>query len=106
MARDRTRTAPLKHGPGLQFCHLPTRHSGQLTPIKTQPPFTKGERLCQDKVFTPPNAAGGDGHDAGQNGSGMIAQIATVTAIIATVGALFLYMGGTELIRDFCAHPD
>ena len=36
----------------------------------------------------------------------MIAQIATVTAIIATVGALFLYMGGTGPIRDFCAHPD
>ena len=40
------------------------------------------------------HAAGGDGHDAGQKGSGMIAQIAMVTAIIATVGAIFSYMGG------------
>ena len=32
------------------------------------------------------------GHDSG--GGGMIAQIAVVTAIIATVGALFSYMGG------------
>ena len=34
--------------------------------------------------------AGHDSHDGG----GMIAQIAVVTAIIATVGALFSYMGG------------
>ncbi|WP_309678469.1 DUF4337 domain-containing protein [Polaromonas sp.] len=35
------------------------------------------------------------GHDsAGHGGGGMIAQIAVVTAIIATVGALFSYMGG------------
>ncbi|MEO8023012.1 DUF4337 domain-containing protein [Polaromonas sp.] len=30
----------------------------------------------------------------GDNGGGMIAQIAVITAIIATVGALFSYMGG------------
>ena len=38
-------------------------------------------------------AQGGHGaHD--KEGGGMIAQIAVVTAIIATVGALFSYMGG------------
>ena len=35
------------------------------------------------------------GHDEhGKEGKGMIAQIAVITAIIATVGALFAYMGG------------
>lgn len=34
------------------------------------------------------------GHDDHVNGSGMINQIAMFTAIIATVGALFSYMGG------------
>ena len=34
------------------------------------------------------------GHDNSSSSSGMIAQIAVVTAIIATVGALFSYMGG------------
>ena len=34
----------------------------------------------------------GGGHDEG--GKGMIGQIAVVTAIIATVGAIFSYMGG------------
>ena len=36
---------------------------------------------------------GHGGHDDGAK-SGMIAQIAVITAIIATVGALFAYMGG------------
>ena len=36
---------------------------------------------------------GHDSHDKGK-GSGMIAQIAVITAIIATVGAIFSYMGG------------
>ena len=35
-----------------------------------------------------------DGHDGHDKGGGMIAQIAVVTAIIATVGALFSYQGG------------
>ncbi len=35
---------------------------------------------------------GHDKHESG--GSGMIAQIAVITAIIATVGAIFSYMGG------------
>jgi Na+/glutamate symporter len=34
------------------------------------------------------------GHGDGHQGGGMIAQIAMVTAIIATVGAIFGYMGG------------
>ena len=34
------------------------------------------------------------GHDGHDKGGGMIAQIAVVTAIIATVGALFSYQGG------------
>jgi len=34
------------------------------------------------------------GHDGHDQGGGMIAQIAVVTAIIATVGALFSYQGG------------
>lgn len=34
------------------------------------------------------------GHAGHDNGGGMIAQIAVVTAIIATVGALFSYQGG------------
>ena len=34
------------------------------------------------------------GHGAGEKNGGMIAQIAVITAIIATVGALFSYMGG------------
>ena len=38
-------------------------------------------------------AQGGHGDDHGK-GSGMIGQIAVVTAIIATVGAIFSYMGG------------
>ena len=38
-------------------------------------------------------AQGGHGeHD--EKGKGMIAQIAVITAVIATVGALFAYMGG------------
>ena len=32
--------------------------------------------------------------DHGEKGKGMIAQIAVITAVIATVGALFAYMGG------------
>lgn len=39
------------------------------------------------------HAAQGD-HDSHDKGSGMIAQIAVITAIIATVGAIFSYMGG------------
>ncbi|MES2512058.1 MAG: DUF4337 domain-containing protein [Pseudomonadota bacterium] len=40
-------------------------------------------------------AQGGHGsHDSHEKGSGMIAQIAVITAIIATVGAIFAYMGG------------
>ena len=40
-------------------------------------------------------AQGGHGEHAGQErGSGMVAQIAVITAIIATVGAIFSYMGG------------
>ena len=34
------------------------------------------------------------GHGGDEKSSGMIAQIAVITAIIATVGALFSYMGG------------
>ncbi len=34
------------------------------------------------------------GHGAHDQGSGMIGQIAVITAIIATVGAIFSYMGG------------
>ena len=34
------------------------------------------------------------GHGGDEKSSGMIAQIAVVTAVIATVGALFSYMGG------------
>ena len=34
------------------------------------------------------------GHGGDEKNSGMIAQIAVITAIIATVGALFSYMGG------------
>ena len=34
------------------------------------------------------------GHDDKTKGSGMIGQIAVITAVIATVGALFSYMGG------------
>jgi len=37
---------------------------------------------------------GHGGHDDKGKGGGMIAQIAVITAIIATVGALFAYMGG------------
>ena len=38
-------------------------------------------------------AQGGHGeHD--EKGKGMIAQIAVITAVIATVGAIFAYMGG------------
>ena len=40
------------------------------------------------------HAAQGHGHDDHGEGKGMIAQIAMVTAIIATVGAIFGYMGG------------
>ena len=40
-------------------------------------------------------AQGAHGKEAGHEGSGgMIAQIAVITAIIATVGAIFSYMGG------------
>ncbi len=40
-------------------------------------------------------AQGGHGaHDSHEKGGGMIAQIAVITAIIATVGAIFSYMGG------------
>ena len=35
-----------------------------------------------------------NGHGGDEKSSGMIAQIAVVTAVIATVGALFSYMGG------------
>ena len=35
-----------------------------------------------------------DGHDDKTKGSGMIGQIAVITAVIATVGAIFSYMGG------------
>ena len=34
------------------------------------------------------------GHDSHDKGSGLIGQIAVITAIIATVGAIFSYMGG------------
>ncbi|MEO6015793.1 MAG: DUF4337 domain-containing protein, partial [Polaromonas sp.] len=34
------------------------------------------------------------GHGGHDSGGGMIAQIAVITAIIATVGAIFSYMGG------------
>ncbi|MES2941783.1 MAG: DUF4337 domain-containing protein [Pseudomonadota bacterium] len=34
------------------------------------------------------------GHESHEKGGGMIAQIAVITAIIATVGAIFSYMGG------------
>jgi hypothetical protein len=34
------------------------------------------------------------GHDGHEKSSGMIAQIAVITAVIATVGAIFSYMGG------------
>jgi len=41
------------------------------------------------------HATQGGGHRAdGEHGSGMINQIAMVTAIIATIGAIFSYMGG------------
>lgn len=40
------------------------------------------------------HAAQGGHDDHGKEGKGMIAQIAVITAIIATVGALFAYMGG------------
>ena len=40
------------------------------------------------------HAAQGDHGAAAHEGGGMIAQIAVITAIIATVGALFSYMGG------------
>ena len=39
-------------------------------------------------------AQGGHDDKAKEGGKGMIAQIAVITAIIATVGALFSYMGG------------
>ena len=40
-------------------------------------------------------AQGGHGeHDSHEKGGGMIGQIAVITAIIATVGAIFSYMGG------------
>ena len=39
-------------------------------------------------------AQGGHGEHGADSNSGMIGQIAVITAIIATVGALFSYMGG------------
>ena len=40
-------------------------------------------------------AQGGHGeHDSHEKGGGMIGQIAVITAIIATIGAIFSYMGG------------
>ena len=40
-------------------------------------------------------AEGGHGeHDSHEKGGGMIGQIAVITAIIATIGAIFSYMGG------------
>ena len=39
-------------------------------------------------------AQGGHGEHGAESNSGMIGQIAVITAIIATVGAIFSYMGG------------